>query len=310
MDRRIDQMGWVQRSRHLGVLGTVVEVSSVAADESSHDIANAAVLSEVERLQRVFDVFDERSELRCWERGEVTPSTDLVRVLMLAERWRVRSRGVFDPASASLTRAWDAGTARGAIPTDEELNRIVQTIAALERPAPPAWHPPAVPYSLNAIAKGWIVDRAVEAGWGAADLEAVIVNAGGDLVHWGPSAVRVGIEDPLAPYDNVAPLLTVALQDAALATSGGARRGWQIGETWYSHVLDARTGRPVDHHASVSIVAPDAATADVVATIVAVLRSEEALRFVDNLEEVRCCLVSSSGDVVWSEGSPVLSGGS
>lgn len=83
--------------------------------------------------------------------------------------------------------------------------------------------------------------------------------------------------------DNAPPLLTFDLCDAAVATSGSARRGFSVGEEWISHVLDPRTGQPAGSSASVTVVAADATTADAVATIVSVMDVAEGLAFVDSL---------------------------
>ena len=134
------------------------------------------------------------------------------------------------------------------------------------------------------------------------------MNAGGDLRHRGDGPVPVGIEDPLHPYDNVAPMLVVPLDNAALATSGGARRGWDIAGEWYPHVIDPRSGIPVRHHASVSVLAPDAATADVVATVVGVLTTDEAVAFVTGIPSVSCCAVSPTGELRTSSDWPAGAG--
>jgi thiamine biosynthesis lipoprotein len=105
----------------------------------------------------------------------------------------------------------------------------------------------------------------------------VTVNAGGDLAHRGGPPIRVGVENPLRPYDNEPPLMTIEVADAGLATSGRARQGVRIGGVWHSHVVDPRTGRPVDDVASVSVTACDAGTADVMATVLGVLDLDEAL---------------------------------
>ncbi|MEZ5179565.1 MAG: FAD:protein FMN transferase [Acidimicrobiales bacterium] len=114
------------------------------------------------------------------------------------------------------------------------------------------------------------------------DLDRLVVDAGGDLLHRGAGALRVGVEDPHRPYDNVAPLAVVEVADRAVATSGRARRWFAVGADRHSRVLD-RTGRPVAHAASATVVAPDATTADVLATVASVLAPGEAVAFVDGL---------------------------
>jgi thiamine biosynthesis lipoprotein len=62
----------------------------------------------------------------------------------------------------------------------------------------------------------------------------------------------------------------VRLENCALATSGNARKGFVIGANRYSHIIDPRTGWPVDAIASISVVADSAADADVLATVLGV----------------------------------------
>lgn len=281
--------GWT--SVH-GLLGTVVDVRVRAHDATAVDRAIAAAVGEVERLERVFTTFDATSDLNRWRRGELDPPSDeLAGALARAAAWRARSGGAFDPAVGALVACWDHAAALDRVPTPDEL---ATARAAMGAAAPDPTSPP--PWNLNAFAKGIIVDRAVAVAAAVPTVTDVLTNAGGDLRHHGSEPVAVGIEDPARPFDNAAPLVRVHLGPGALATSGGARRGWTIGGRWYGHVLDPRTGRPVDHVASASVLAPDAATADVVATVCTVLAPAEALAFVEDLDEpVACLLVEPDG---------------
>lgn len=67
-------------------------------------------------------------------------------------------------------------------------------------------------------------------------LSTLLVNVGGDLVHVGEVPITVAIEDPHRPYDNEEPLTRVPICGHGLATSGGARRGFQIQGRWYGVV--------------------------------------------------------------------------
>jgi thiamine biosynthesis lipoprotein len=148
---------------------------------------------------------------------------------------------------------------------------------------------------LNAVAKGFVVDRVVAAMVATFDLVALTVNAGGDLVHVGSDLV-VAIEDPHNPFDNAPPLCRVRVRDRAIATSGSARRWFDVGGEHVNRVLDPRTGWPVEDVASVSVVARDAATADVVATVLSVLAADEVDPFVEPLE-VAYLRVATDGTV-------------
>jgi hypothetical protein len=129
---------------------------------------------------------------------------------------------------------------------------------------------------LNAIAKGAAVDASVIAAVGLADVTAVLVNAGGDLRRHGPGSVVVDVGDPGDPHDDAPALATWELSQGAVATSSGVRRGFRVGERWYGHVLDPRTGLPIAGTLQATVVAPDAATADAAATAALVLPPDDA----------------------------------
>jgi thiamine biosynthesis lipoprotein len=110
----------------------------------------------------------------------------------------------------------------------------------------------------SAFVKGWAVERA--AGILAArGIRSYCVNAGGDVrVGRGPAPEakwRVGIRHPLLP-DGIAAV--VAVEDAAVATSGAYERG--------AHILDARRALAPDGVLSMTVVGPDLGVADAYST--------------------------------------------
>ena len=148
---------------------------------------------------------------------------------------------------------------------------------------------------LNAFVKGWIVDRATDLVVADAGEDAsVLVSAGGDLRQHGPAAVMVGVENPLRPYDNEPPIAVVELRDAAMATSGSARRGVRIGDVWYPHVIDPRTGDPATRVASISVIADTAAMADVAATVAGLQPADHCTEIATELD-VACLAIADDG---------------
>ncbi len=307
-------------SVHQPVLGTVLELR-IGGSAQVAAAAEERVLATIDEFERRFTVHDPGSELCRWRAGELDrPSADLVAVLAQAERWHRASDGAFHPATAEVSARWRAAATEDLLPTDDELDQLAESLRRL-------------PYEvvdgvlrrtgdsssvdLNALAKGWIVDRAVAAAMSATGAfpaerpRSVVVNAGGDLVHVGEGSVRVGIEDPRRPHDNAPPLDRVVLAGEALATSGTARRGVRIAGRWYGHVIDPRTARPTSERTrshrtvcSSSVIAGDAATADAVATVLSVLDPDEGLAFVASMSQVAaasggvaCCIVTDDGEV-------------
>lgn len=144
---------------------------------------------------------------------------------------------------------------------------------------------------VGALGKGRLVDLV------AAVLAAVpgdlVVDAGGDIRVRG-SGVRIGLEHP---YDPTKAIGVVDVHDQALCASAINRRAWGSG---LHHVLDARTGMPVRTWAATWAWAPEAMTADAVATALFFDGGVE-LAAMWNVEWVR---MSTDGRVQRSPGCP------
>ena len=293
--------------RYEPLLGTVVEiyveVDGVGREDDATAVSDAAA-DEMLRLQAILSSVDPTSEFSRWCRGgDDPPSPELVAVLGLAADWQARSQGRFNPAAGRLAQVWRGAEADDRPPDPATLAALVADIA---RPrwsivdGAPVRHGDVADCTLNALAKGWIADRAVGVALAHEGVVSAAVNAGGDIVVRGPRTLVVGIEDPATPWDNAAPLTTIELRDAGLATSGGARRGFRIGGVLHSHVLDPRSGRPVDHVASISVVAPSAAEADALATMLGVEPAVDAVAEASAMD-LACLVVTAEGQVLATE---------
>lgn len=284
--------------RYAGIMGTVVDVTVSAATAAAAARAEAAVVEEVRRRAAALTVFDPDSDLCRWRTGAAGPSPGLRDVLTLAAEWHGRSGGAFHPDVGRLQALWDGAASSDRLPAAGAVSAEVERLGRLSFEVGPGTvvrTGDTAAVTLNGIAKGWIVDQGVVRGCAMAGVTRVTVNAGGDICHHGPAALAVGVEDPSRPYDNAPPLARVLLAGQAVASSGGSRRGWRIGGRWYGHVLDPRTGWPVAHVAAATVVAPDAATADALATSLTVLSVAEGMALVDGIPGVGALVVDRDG---------------
>ena len=283
-------------SRHQGYLGTVVDLAIRSRAPALATRGEQLMIQELERLEAIFNVFDDASEISLLKVGKSNGGPELREVWDMAERWRVLSGGAFSARAGRIMRLWADAAELDKRPDRADLADAVDDLR-IEQAEDLGDIRTSLPLDLNAIAKGWIVDKMAGVALASGMIDGITVNAGGDLLHIGEEPLVVGIENPHRPYDNEPPLVRITLQTGAVATSGGARRGWTIDGTWYSHVIDPRTGEPVDHVAQASVVAPHASRADAVATILTVMAPHEGAAFADSLGDVGFMLVGSDGSI-------------
>jgi len=293
-------------SRYQHVLGTELHVLVGGGTEASAGQAQRRVLEEILRLEALLSTYRPDTPLSRWRRSEVAElPREVVGVLVLARDWFRASEGAFNPGLGRLRDRWRQAEQDGVPPSPAECRALaaeadrlpyaVETRAGVQTVQRTG---DCSRLDLDALAKGWIVDRAAEAGL-ASGVTWVMVNVGGDLRLVGPGPVRVAVEDPASTLDNAPPLAVVTMTSGGMASSGPARRGFQVRDQWFGHVLDPRTGWPVTGAAGVTVVADDTATADALTTVLGVHGLEHPL-VAPLLQRARASalLVTGEGDVV------------
>jgi thiamine biosynthesis lipoprotein len=120
---------------------------------------------------------------------------------------------------------------------------------------------------FGGLAKEYAADRAAAALCGMAARHG-LVDLGGDIAIVGPhpsgSPWRIGVTSFSNPQEAIATLL---IRDGAVATSGDYERFIEIDGRRFSHVIDPKTGMPVEGLASVTVVADTCLAAGIAATI-------------------------------------------
>jgi thiamine biosynthesis lipoprotein ApbE len=297
---------------HENVMGTSLELLVRADDAGSASRAEERVLGEIDRLSALLSGYDPESEFRRWQASApgqepVAISPELFELLEASDQWRARSGGAFDPRVQVLSELWTRAAAENRLPSAAER------AAAQALLSPPAWRLDRArraaaclstcPLSLNAIAKGFIVERACAAALDpAGGVLGLLLNVGGDLRVCGDAQGTIGIVSPIADSEASEPLTYIEVRDRAVATSGRSQRGFRIHGEWYSHIFDPRTGSPVAGIASATVIAERSADADVLGTIFNVLAPEESLRLAAAVPGVECLIVTTDGRSVRSPG--------
>jgi len=296
-------------SHYESVLGTSLELRFAVSDPARAAAAESAALAEIDRLGKILSGYDETSEFRRWLGTQGEPSRvspELFAVLALFDTWRDRTGGALDASAEVAGRLWKNAAREQRVPSAGELAAAVAAVRQphwrLDAAARTATHLSAAPLMLNSFAKSYIIDRACTAALAVGPLEAAVVNLGGDIVTRGTLTIVVGIADPLADGEGDELVANIAVRDRAVATSGGYRRGVEIAGRWYSHLVDPRTGRPVDHVRSATVVSPRGTDAGALATALCVMAPEEGLRLAATVPDTECFLLLADGSRVSSRG--------
>jgi len=266
--------------RDEAVLGTRLHLIVNAASEFAAQRAALAVRSEIDRLDRILNSRKVGSELVRLNQALVfEASADLFAVVQAAECWRELSGGGYSGRLGRVIDEWrkDRLPSRGlvarlAAAADEAEVRFEGRV--IHRPQ-------AVLFALDGLAKGYIIDRALEAGLTAsAAVRGLILDIGGDVralgMAPGTDGWRVGVPDPFSPADNAPLVEVVTLKPGqALAGSGRGPRDRLIDGRRYSPTLSPATGWPVETIAA-HVVADSAADADALASACMVAPQREA----------------------------------
>jgi len=256
---------------------------SVTIAESAPETVRAEIEAELDQVVQEMSHWNPRSDVSRYNTaaaGEwVKMPPEAFGVLRQALALAKSSQGAFDPTIGALVNTWGFGPAesRRTPPTDAEINEAMAQVGwqrlSVDEEQHRVQQPGGVTLDLSSSAEGFAVDelaRVLERH----GLSHYLIDLGGELRAAGhkadgePWRVVVG-EDDGEGRKQSAPFV---LRDCALSTSGDSQHYFVDAGVRYSHLLDARTGRPVTHGLiAVSVVAPTTIEADQWSTLLAVL---------------------------------------
>ncbi|MDR1163465.1 MAG: FAD:protein FMN transferase [Candidatus Accumulibacter sp.] len=245
------------------VFGTRVEILIAGLDEAAARPAASVVLKEFDRLHRSYHAW-EASELSAMNdalaSGQTrTVSPELAFLLTDAQRRSAMSGALFDPGIGKLIRLWGfhSDAFKPSLPDAEKIAVLLKAhpgVADLRVDGiEVASANPEILVDLGGYLKGFALDRA-DALLRAQGVTNALVNIGGNIIALGTKngrPWRVGIQHPRQP----GAMVTVELHDGeAIGTSGDYQRYFELDGKRYCHLIDPRTGVPVAHTRSLTLL--------------------------------------------------------
>ena len=299
---------WVRRVTD-GVMGTRITVELWSDDRARAEAAIDAVLDQMHHVDDVMSTYKPESEISQVNaraaQGPMNISKELFDLLVTAKEYSVLTDGAFDITYASVGYLYDFRKHQR--PDEKQIKRALPAVSyrhiILDTAAQTVkFSQPGVRIDLGGIAKGYAVDRGIDA-LKARGVTRAYVGAGGDSRILGDRFGKpwmVGIRDPQKGEGEV--ITRIPLTDAAISTSGDYERFFDEDGVRYHHIIDPHTGHSASKVRSVTIIGPYATRTDGLSKTAFVLGPEKAMEIYNRIDDIDAVIVRLDGSVIYSKG--------
>jgi FAD:protein FMN transferase len=266
-------------------------------------------LDEVDRIDRLMSHYKKDSPLseinREASKRPVRVEPELFDFISECLRYSRESDGAFDITVGPLMKAWGFFRGEGRLPSDAELSKArgstgYRHIILDDKERTVRFDKPGVELDLGGIAKGYAVDRAVSR-LKARGIERALVSAGGSTIYGlgsppDSSGWEIKIQDPI---DQRKIAETISLNNRALSVSGSYEKFFEIDGVRYSHIMDPRTGLPVQGLLSVAVVAETGTAGDALDNVFYVLGIEKSRKLIGRYPVTEVIFFLPDSDQDW-----------
>ncbi|MCQ2283616.1 MAG: FAD:protein FMN transferase [Bacteroidales bacterium] len=281
------------------IFGTVYHISYVGEYDSR---LPKQVDSVMNTINTTFSIFDTTSLIFRINQGEnIKPNEDFLKILNLSLRVNQETQGAFECTIQPLIELWGFGREnQKKVVAQAQIDSVKQFVGSehihiqgdqiIKKDS-------RTQFNFNAIAKGYAVDKVAQF-LKKSGHENCLVEIGGEIVALGSKngkAWRIGIQTPTETADGAIDSdESFELQNRAVATSGNYRNFFEQDGQRYTHILNPVTGKPeTTKLLSVTVIAPDCATADAYATAFMVLGLDKSSAIVKQHAELEAWFIHS-----------------
>ena len=230
---------------------------------------------------------------------EVEPET--AELIVQALGYARASGGAFDITIGAVSELWDFH--EGIVPAPEAIEAALPHVgyeSVQVEGTTVTLADPLARIDLGGIAKGYVSDVVLDE-LAAAGVESAYVNLGGNVKVLGSkpdgSPWRVGVRDPEASADQETSVARVELDGGSVVTSGLYERQFERDGRRYWHILDPKTGYPVESDlVSASIVSERSIDGDGYTKPLFMMGAERALAWAGEHPELRVLLIDQAGE--------------
>ncbi len=276
--------------RRFAVFGTVGDVT-LWGQEQRIQKAGEAIMTRLRALHNRINLFDSDSELsrlnRKASRGGFRCSDRMWQLLQVAKRAYEETDGAVDVTVGPLMELWGFHEEQEEIPEEDKIHQVLKAVGfaqvELDSDGQRVKFQNSDTYvDFGGLAKGYALDVAVKIAR-KKGIQRGLINLGGNIACLskpppGQCAYRIGIRDPVHP-DQL--LMKIHVTDCFISSSGNYEKSRKIGGRRIGHIVDPRTGEPVQDIAGTTVVANKGITSDIYSTAVFIDGESRAKEFTE-----------------------------
>jgi len=256
------------------------EIVAFGSDRARLSAAAAAAFEEIERLDNQMSNYSDTSELtyinRNAARQEVIVEKELFEFLKTSIEYSKKTDGAFDITVGPLMRAWGFFDSKGRVPGTDELRSVMDRVGYKhvvfdDRRHTIRFDRDGVELDLGGIAKGYAVDRAAEI-LKTSGVSSAFITCGSSIRAIGDAEGQAGWRVEVTDATNRGRHLeSLDIKDQAISTSACREKTFESDGKTYCHIMDPRTGRPIETVISATIITDSGVEAEVLSKAVMVL---------------------------------------
>ncbi len=277
-------------------MGTVFTIYLYADSEQRADALFEMALEEVQRLDQSLSNYNPQSELsrinRLAGREAVTTDPEVFSLLRTCLEYSKRSGGTFDITVGPLMREWGFFRGEGKYPAPWQLDKAREKVGwekvQLDANARTVrFAVDGMELDLGGIGKGYAVDRVIAVLRGAG-VKTAMVDAGSSTLYAlsAPPGKKGWLVRVPKPGDRSQTISTVLLRDESLSTSGSYEKFFRLNGRTYCHIMDPRTGAPVEGMLQTTVIAADGTTTEALSKPMFVMGVEQGAKFLATFPHV------------------------
>ncbi|MDI6822703.1 MAG: FAD:protein FMN transferase [Actinomycetota bacterium] len=297
------------------LLGTYVSIKAYGKDQGRVERAVNEAMSEMEKVHRLMNFFDPSSEIskinqNAGKKG-VRVSSEVTAVVSLSKAYGQKTAGAFDITVGPLTQLWNFEK-KPHIPTKVELDEKLplldlKSISIGRKNNLVKLEKPGMRLDLGGVAKGYATDKAIEALKRHGISQALVTTGSTTRVIGSKPRSkpwRIGIQHPRSKKgeEEIIGILKFR-DDKSVSTSGDYQRYFVKKGRRYHHILDPKTGMPIEGLMSVTVVTSRSCTeADILSTAIFVMGYPKGMNFIEQTKDLEGVIITSDGKACVSSG--------